>query len=199
MQSLSLPSMSNKPSGEQVAHSPHAAPHRIPSTIYGEGRKHDNWHFSFPNFRSAAALRPQWLPLLLLRREPQHVSYCVARVPDFGLVAQQHSGPWPLELKESELGAGGLDQAAEEVKEEGLLPLWAKIAISITLGVLLLLLIGGGAAAPEQPWLTKASPASSAYFSAGTASAGVISCSSGEFRLNAKMYFVVDSRCFSAT
>ena len=47
------------------------------------------------------------------------------------------------------------------------------------LAVLLLLIIGGGAAAPGQPWLSHAGPASAAYFSAGTASAGVISCSSG--------------------
>ena len=90
---------------------------------------------------------------------------------------QGESGPWPLELKESELGEGA---AVEETTfQQGVLPIWMKIAIGGSLGCLLLLIIGGGAAAPGQPWLASASPASSAYFSAGTASVGVVSCSSG--------------------
>ena len=92
---------------------------------------------------------------------------------------QHEGGPWPLELKESELGEAAEDDAAAESEAESMLPMWAKVAVVATLFFLLLLLIGGGAAAPNQPWLTKAAPASSAYFSAGTASVGVISCSSG--------------------
>jgi hypothetical protein len=90
---------------------------------------------------------------------------------------QAEGGPWPLELKESDLGDAGAGEDSSVT--EGLLPMWAKIAVAATLSFLLLLLIGGGAAAPDQPWLSNASPASSAYFSAGSASVGVISCSSG--------------------
>lgn len=103
---------------------------------------------------------------------------CALTTPGSCPDAQEESGPWPLELKESELGEGVVaDEAA--AAREGALPTWAKVSVAATLAVLVVLIIGGGAAAPRQPWLANAAPASAAYFSAGTASVGVISCSSG--------------------
>ncbi|KAJ1485969.1 hypothetical protein T484DRAFT_1891637, partial [Baffinella frigidus] len=83
--------------------------------------------------------------------------------------------------------AEGADQEAEAPAEPKApvdpdsihaLPSWAKGLIIFFLLLLLLFLIAGGAAAPSQPWLVSAAPAASAYFSAGSASAGVINCSS---------------------
>jgi len=86
-----------------------------------------------------------------------------------------------LELKESELGeeATGADAFEDAAAQEGRLPMWAKLVIVGMLGVLFVLVVGGGAAVLTRPWLAKAAPVSSAYFAAGTASVGVISCSSG--------------------
>jgi len=47
-----------------------------------------------------------------------------------------------------------------------------------TLALLFLFIVCGGGAASVQPWLARAAPSSSAYFSAGTVSIGVISCGS---------------------
>jgi hypothetical protein len=110
---------------------------------------------------------------------PSRSSAHPARVGSFltrklGVEQGEDVGPWPQELKESDLVEPEEADAGEEV-----LPSWAKIAIGAILGLLGLLLIGGGAAAPAQPWLAQAAPASSAYFSAGSASVGVVSCSSG--------------------
>ncbi len=102
-------------------------------------------------------------------------------------VAQQSSGPWPQELKDRSVVEDGAEvEDGEEAKRqrccggrEGDLPFWAKITVAAVLLFLLALVIGGGAAAPRQPWLANADVASKGYFSAGTLSAGVISCSSG--------------------
>ena len=47
-----------------------------------------------------------------------------------------------------------------------------------SLALLFLFIVCGGGAASVQPWLARAAPSSSAYFSAGTVSLGVISCGS---------------------
>jgi len=107
-------------------------------------------------------------------RAPRTV--CALTMPECRPAAQEESGPWPLELKESEL-EGVAEEAA--AAREGALPTWGKVSVAATLAVLVVLIIGGGAAAPRQQWLSNAGPASAAYFSAGTASVGVISCSSG--------------------
>jgi len=102
-------------------------------------------------------------------------------------VGQQSSGPWPQELKDRSVVEDGAEvEDGEKAKRqrccgglEGDLPCWAKMTVASVLLFLLVLVIGGGAAAPRQPWLANADVASKGYFSAGTLSAGVISCSSG--------------------
>ena len=81
----------------------------------------------------------------------------------------------PGALHESDVDA----PAAQSRGPTPALPMWAKIFAVASLAMLLVLIVSGGAAAPSRPWLVRGGTAASGYFAAGTATAGIISCSSG--------------------